>query len=351
MTELQTNCEEPTIVECDEYKQPFIAGVVTRRDHCEELRAEYQEVLRKTLSPDSEDDATKDIVEVPEMTEEVEEAIDFLFQGVENRSDKIKISVQDNGGASVSFKDYNLNVFPTGKRFALKAKTENTEVRFFRDTDRETLAQIIRDILGVFSPKKEKYDARTDLTAPITIKLKKGFDSIGIKKFIRRIDDFLISRKGLPTKVHVTTEDWKDKDPRPFMLIPGAKKMFAKFCEAGLLACLVFNGFMQTAQEVYCIAYVKGKAKGDGVEFKNVDGKDFKKQLMISTQNLHKIPETEVEENEEHVHGEGCSHGHEHHEPVEAPNVSNNEDREPEFSEADKKYLQNLIDAVSSGRK
>jgi hypothetical protein len=208
------------------------------------------------------------------------------------------------------------------------------------------LAQIVRDMMGVV--RKENYDARKDLTAPITIKLKKGFDSIGIKKFIRQIDDFLISRKGLPTKVHVTTEEWKGKDVRPFMLIPGAKKLFAKFCEAGLLACLVFNGFMQTAQEVYCIAYVKGKAKGEGVEFKNVNGNDFKKHLMLSTKNLHKIPESEeAEEDDGHVHGDGCSHGHEH------PSDEENEEGrvDPEFSDADKKYLQNLVDAVSSGRK
>ena len=95
------------------------------------------------------------------------------------------------------------------------------------------------------------------------------------------------------------------------------------------------------------------------MEFKNVNGEDFKKHLMLSTKNLHKIPESdEVEEDDGHVHGDGCSHGHEH-----PSDEENEEDRvdlqsrgtkgpsDPEFSEADKKYLQNLVDAVSSGRK
>lgn len=328
--------EQPTIVECEETSFGLVAQ---RREDSQKMHDAYQEALQKTLSHEQNDeDASKDIVEVAEMTEETEEAIDFLFEGVENRTSKIKIEVQDNGGATVVFKDYKLNIFPNGQRFALKPTTGgNSDVRFFRDTDKENLAQIVRKIMGVVVPEKEVYDARTDLTAPITIKLKKGFDSFGIKKFIRQIDNFLISRKGLPTKVHVTTEDWKGKDPRPFMLIPGAKKMFAKFCEAGLLACLVFNGFMQTAQEVYCIAYVKGKAKGEGVEFKNVNGEDFKKHLMISTRNLHKIPEVEQEDG--HIHDDRCSHDGEEH------------DEEPEFSDADKKYLQNLVDAVSTGHK
>lgn len=242
----------------------------------------YEEQLNKEMCV--EDDATKDIIETPQMTEEAEDAMNLLFENIQNKGDKLKISTNEFAGAIVLFQNYKLVIYPTGKRFALK-NLENGEIRFFKEEEQEILIHMINESFGVLEP--EKTEEQGDVSEsnpegePIIIKLRKGFDAIGLKKFVFEVDEFLKTREPRPSKVTVTTEEWKNNNSN-FMLIPGAKKLFAKYAEAGLLACLTLNGFMKTAQEVYCIAYIKGKKSGDGVEFKNADINDFKSKLLDS---------------------------------------------------------------------
>lgn len=252
-----------------------------------DLKCGVEDVVTDEDDTDEVDDEP-DIVESSEMTIETEEAIHVLFKGVDDRADKIKIDVQENGGAVVFFRGYKLIIYPTGLRFALR--TPKNEIHFFRENagkesgTREDLVQIINAVLNVDSRENQRDYIKE--AKNVTIKLKKGFDKIQMRKFIQEVDDFLFSRKGIPTNVHVTTEDWKGKDPNPFMVIPAAKKMFSKFCEMGLLASLVLHGFMEAAKNVYCVAYVKGRMKNEGVEFKNVDVEDFKAKLFLSATNL-----------------------------------------------------------------
>lgn len=246
----------------------------------------YEEQLNKEMcvEDDLEDDATKDIIETPQMTEEAEDAMNLLFENIQNKGDKLKISTNEFAGAIVLFQNYKLVIYPTGKRFALK-NLENGEIRFFKEEEQEILIHMINESFGVLEETEEQGEEDVPESnpegEPVIIKLRKGFDAIGLKKFVFEVDEFLKTREPRPSKVTVTTEEWKNNNSN-FMLIPGAKKLFAKYAEAGLLACLILNGFMKTAQEVYCIAYIKGKKSGDGVEFKNTDVNDFKSKLLDS---------------------------------------------------------------------
>lgn len=293
-------------------KQDFAAAeketVLTEEIHCDLVKTLANTLNLTMINSDGtavEEDATKDIIETPEMTEEAEDAINYLFERVENRADKIRVEVQENGGAFVTFRNHKLNIYANGLRFALK-DTTTEDVSFFRDTNKEELRSRIYNILNV--PKEslpEEIDAAHDISAPVAIKLKKGFDRLGMQKFIKRVDKFLMMRneRKLTTRVIVTTEEWKD-DVRPFACIPAAKKMFAKYAEAGLLASLAFNNFTDAAREFYCIAYVKGKVKNDEtrgprIEFTGIDPNDFKNRLMTSAENLQKIFDLEDEESVE----------------------------------------------------
>ncbi len=104
-------------------------------------------------------------------------------------------------------------------------------------------------------------------TQPVVIKLKKGFSDAQIKSFISGVDTLLKNKT--PETLQIVTEDWtSENEHRPFPCIPGAKKLFARFAEAGLLACLVIRGCHRAAAELYCIAYCKAKvAKNGDVSF------------------------------------------------------------------------------------
>lgn len=261
-----------------------------------------------------EDDATQDIVEVNEITEEAMDAVNFLFKKVENRAEKIRLDMLETGGVFVTFRhkpnaegvlvpEYKLNIHADGARFGLK-NMKTGEIQFFTAMTKKDLRKIIYDILDVpildaLSEAKQEVDISTT-AAPLTIKLKKGFSREGLREFIKQVDKVLQMRneKGLTTTVRVTTDEWHN-DVRPFMCIPAAKRMFSRFAEAGLLASLAFNNFIDAAKEVYCVAYVKGKEKDGKVEFTNINPEDFRVKLMSSAENLAKICDDGDEESSE----------------------------------------------------
>jgi hypothetical protein len=112
-----------------------------------------------------------------------------------------------------------------------------------------------------------------------TIHLQKGFTQLQIQEFIVRINAQF--KEGSYKTVSVVTNDW-DSASEPFMLIPAAKKLFAKYIEAGLLGCLVANGYHEAAKKMYCIAYIKGKRDGDNVVFKGMVTSDYKEKAARS---------------------------------------------------------------------
>lgn len=339
--------EQPTITEIDEKLWDRV-----RVPECQTTNTEP--VCETCHSPDgfhdlkcgisSDHDDEPDIVEEIEMTEEAQHAIATLFAGCP--PEKLDIAIREDGGVSVIFtgivksqvtespNTYNLIISGSGKRYilerilsdeALASQTDEQRAancRTFGEMDGDTLEGIIKTEFG-------RYDAKKDPAAPIVIKLKKGFDQIGMRKFIKEIDVFLASRKGLPTTVKVTTEEWA-RNIQHFVFINAAKKMFARYAEQGLLAVLTFNGFLEAANQMYCIAYVKGKPVGTGVQFKNVDPADFKRKLIISTMNLHKYSRLDLED-------EG----------------SDDEDADlasdAPITEEDKAYIQNLVNTLTAG--
>lgn len=235
-----------------------------------------------------------DIIEDVEMTEEAQEAIAFFFEGVD--PSKLDIRINDDGGVSVVFPNHHLIISGGGKVFTLVSYSgslagseyaENTRV--FGEMDKEILADLIRKEFNIVKEVNKDH--------PIVIKLKKGFDQLGMRKFIREINEFLVksSEEGKKiSKITVTTEEWKNS-VQHFIFINAAKKMFAKYAEQGLLAVFVFNGFLEAANELYCMGYVKGKPNGKGVVFKNVNMADFKQKLAVSAENLHKYSTLDLE--------------------------------------------------------
>lgn len=344
--------EQPTITEIDEKLWdrvrviPFPECQTTNTEPmCETCHSpDGFHDLKCGISSDHDDeqDDEPDIVEEIEMTEEAQHAIATLFAGCP--PEKLDIAIREDGGVSVIFtgvvtespNTYNLIISGSGKRYilerilsdeALASQTDEQRAancRTFSDAsaDGDTLEGIIKTEFG-------RYDAKKDLAAPIVIKLKKGFDQIGMRKFIKKIDVFLVSRKGLPTSVKVTTEDWA-RNTQHFVFINAAKKMFARYAEQGLLAVLTFNGFLEAANQMYCIAYVKGKPKAAGVEFKNIDPADFKRKLLISTMNLHKYSRLDLED--------GGSDDEDADLASDAP-----------ITEEDKAYIQNLVNTLTAG--
>lgn len=151
------------------------------------------------------------------------------------------------------------------------------------------------DIIEVDEPYVEEDDAPNEpppvneKTRPIVIKLKKGFSDAQVKSFISGVDVLLKDKT--PEKLQVVTEDWtSENEHRPFPCIPGAKKLFARFAEAGLLACLVIRGCHRAAAELYCISYCKAKvAKNGDISFNAIDIDDFHTRVMASSTKFSEI--------------------------------------------------------------
>ena len=133
------------------------------------------------------------------------------------------------------------------------------------------------------APTESPHPPPDEKTRPVIIKLKKGFSDAQIKAFIAGVNTMLADK--IPEKCQILTEDWASpNEHRPFPCIPGAKKLFARFAESGLLACLVIRGCHRAAAELYCISYIKAKvAKNGDVSFNAIDVDDFHAKVMASS--------------------------------------------------------------------
>lgn len=113
------------------------------------------------------------------------------------------------------------------------------------------------------------------------IKIEKGLNQNQIKEYVVRIDAQLKELK--VEDVIVTTSEW-EKSSEPFPMINAAKKLFAKYVEAGLLGLLYHHGFKEAAKKLYCIAHAKAKITDENIIFTNVDSKDYQERLAKSYQ-------------------------------------------------------------------
>lgn len=111
------------------------------------------------------------------------------------------------------------------------------------------------------------------------IHIKKGLDMNKIKEFIIRIDAQLQERPF--ENLNVVTDDWASSGEF-FALIPAAKKLFAKYSEAGLLGCLISHNYQEAAKKLYCVAYVKGKKSGDSIIFSGIDQHEYRSKAKAS---------------------------------------------------------------------
>lgn len=112
------------------------------------------------------------------------------------------------------------------------------------------------------------------------IKIKKGLQEYEIKSYIKQMNEaFTKSRTDV---VDIYCPDWDDATTH-HALIPACKKLLTKYCEMGLLGCLVNHNYMDVAQQLYCCAYVKGKLVDDKIKFQNIDINDYKIKVTEST--------------------------------------------------------------------
>lgn len=125
----------------------------------------------------------------------------------------------------------------------------------------------------VFGPPKPQSDV-------CTISLQKGLTALQIDKFILHINTTLEEKKGQIKEVQIITKDW----PQPYHAIPAAKRLHAKYLEAGLAGCLIFRGYEEAAHKLYCIAYEKAKidTKTQNIIFRGIDEANFRQKIKQS---------------------------------------------------------------------
>jgi hypothetical protein len=141
-------------------------------------------------------------------------------------------------------------------------------------------------IVSVISAMKEAKKVKASSSPPeevkktkTLIKIKKGLQEHEIKEYIKEIDVALTKDK--TDVVDIYCVDWADGKTHP-CLIPACKKLLVKYCEAGLLGCLVNHDYQKVAHELYCYAYMKGKLIEDKIQFQNVDINDYKIKVSES---------------------------------------------------------------------
>lgn len=149
------------------------------------------------------------------------------------------------------------------------------------DEDFQDVEDYITEIIAKMDSKKMEAIMKkiNDKAGKKTlILIKKGLPTEDIIKYIIQIGNELKKR---PT-IHINCPDWKD-DKLPYPMINACKKLMTKYCENGLLGCLIDAGYVKEAQEVYCCAYVKCDLVGDKIVFKKIDPDHYKSVLMQST--------------------------------------------------------------------
>lgn len=110
------------------------------------------------------------------------------------------------------------------------------------------------------------------------IKIKKGLQNHEIQAYLKEINTALKDR---PDVVDLYCPDWANENTH-YAMLPACKKLLVKYCEAGLLGCLITHDYQKVAHELYCCAYVKGKLEGDKIKFQQVDINDYKIKTMES---------------------------------------------------------------------
>ncbi len=260
-----------------------------------EIPKEAMELLKKEFNLGPEDSITKDdihsllretvdaedIREYQEMTIEAEEALEYFFTDISKTT--IRVVVLGDGGISVVFGEkYTLEISGDGAKFKIHGE---------EFINREELRNEIRKLHGlskiiegleensILENPEDENSENEPTTQPLIIKLKKGLNTGQIRKFIEDLSVEMSDRRF--SSVKIITEDW-NSDFKHFALIPGAKKLFARFAEEGLLTLLVFNSYMDAAQDLYNVAYGKGKSTAKGIEFKAIDAGKFKKKIFSS---------------------------------------------------------------------
>lgn len=246
-----------------------------------------------------------DIIETPEMTDEAQETLEYIFEDRMSKIEKMKVSAD--GGVIAMFnitekEARKLIISGNGKKCAFGTVNSNGDknVTFYGEMDREKLKAAV---LLSFGLEREDLPSSNLLSGaettteplPLIIKLKKGFSDQQITSFIHKLDQTLGENHSRISRVRITTEEWKNSTT-PYQCIPGAKKLFARFSERGLLACLALNGYGNDAKELFCNAYEKGKVVEGGIQYKNSPGalSRFRNALVDSAKALHGYTDEEV---------------------------------------------------------
>jgi len=151
---------------------------------------------------------------------------------------------------------------------------------------------IVDKIICVLQAEKEKKEENAKSTEKVQpphdsvpkksktlITVKKGLQEHEIKEYLKQIDTKLKDDKTDVVSIHCP--DWANDTTHP-CFIPACKKLLVKYCEMGLLGCLVNHDYQNVAHELYCFAYAKGKLVDDKVRFENIDINDYKIKVTES---------------------------------------------------------------------
>jgi hypothetical protein len=122
--------------------------------------------------------------------------------------------------------------------------------------------------------KETQKKLESETKRPIAIVLSKEMTDEQIDTVILRGHQAICRRDA--RDVSVVTDSWRG-DARPFAIIPGAKKLFARAIDRGLIGLLIYHDFHDVSRNVYCIAYQKGKVDTSRkqLKFKEPSEKEF----------------------------------------------------------------------------
>jgi hypothetical protein len=129
-------------------------------------------------------------------------------------------------------------------------------------------------------------------TKPMIFVFKKGSTLPQRMEQIHRFSSLGNEKKAHGEKVEVAgfeMDGW-NLDARPWILIPGAKKLVKSYVEDGLLGAMLYLGAVDQAKKIYCIGYEKYNTKNANV---NVNVKSmasvFERSVTRFAETLQKI--------------------------------------------------------------
>jgi hypothetical protein len=220
---------------------------------------------------------------IPDIADDDDDPVLEAFDEFENLSEHLSLSPEQ------AFMLYAKNFDPNYE------KAVNVVSKLIGEMDIDVLRMLINRLkeeknTKVLKDEEEKDRKEKDAASAVKAKeaakktktlitIKKGLQEREIKEYIKQIDAALTKEKTDLVDVHCP--DWTGANTH-HALIPACKKLLVKYCEMGLLGCLINHEYQQVAHELYCCAYVKGRLVDDNIRFENINISDYKIKVSES---------------------------------------------------------------------